>query len=217
MLEKFLFEAGVAALLVASWYFWVRRTNHRRSIQILRWIDCAFSGHAAASQVRWRTASLFQLELQLAPSMFRSVSLTVQLEPREMPLNWLLWRLRREKETVTFEAVLEYKPSVNLHVHNHRWCARTLRKRPQTWETWQFESLGPVVISTRENWNQDIGHMLEALLATRSRDFLHLAIRKKAPHFLACAPLQSLRPDGHGAAMFDVLHELASTSSTSRH
>lgn len=133
-----------------------------------------------------------------------------------MPLNWVLHRLRRQKETVTFEAELDCKPAMTLYVQNHRWCGRTLHTRPSSWEGWHFESLGPVVISTREDWQKDVGHILESLLATRSRDFLHVAFRKSVPHFVACAPLSSLRPEEKGAAMFEVLRELASSSSASR-
>jgi hypothetical protein len=133
-----------------------------------------------------------------------------------MPLNWVLSRLRRDKETVIFKAELDCKPAMSLHVHNHRWSGRTRQDRPASWDGWEFQSLGPVVISTHENWNKDVGSMLETLLAARSRNFSDLTFRKKSPHFVACAPLQSLRPETEGAAMFEVLHELASSASTSK-
>lgn len=216
MLAKLVFDVCVAALLIASWYWWARRASRRRSLQILGWIDQAFRHHGVISKMRWRSASRFEVELQLPPSVFRRASLTVQFEPREMLLDWMLSRLRGEQETVTFEAELECKPSVNLHLHTHRWSGRTLRAAPASWADWKFESLRPVMISTRQTWSKDVGNMLEALLTTRARDFLALNFRQKAPHFVASAPLQSLRPE-HGAAMFEVLHELASSALTSRH
>jgi hypothetical protein len=217
MLASLAVDALVAAVLVAGWYFWFRCANRRRAVQILRWIDCAFSGHADISRLHWRSASRFDVELRLCPSVFRRVSLGIELTPREMPLYWLLSRLKRQKETVTFEAELDHRPAVNLHVQNHRWCGRTRRIRPASWRGWQFESLGPMLISTRDDWDKDLGHMLEALLATRSCDFLHVSFRKKAPHFVAAAPLQALSPAAKNSAMFEVLEELASSASASRH
>lgn len=209
--------ACLAALLVGSWYIWFRYANRRRALQILSWVDHAFSGHAIISETRWHSASRFEVQLQLSPSVFRRVSLAIRLEPREMPFKWLLSRLRREKETVTFEAELDCRPAITLFVQNHRWSGRTLRTRPASWETWHFQSLSPVVICTQENWTKDVGTVLETLLAARSREFLHLGFRKEAPHFVACAPLQSLRPQAHGSALFDVLRELASSSLSSRY
>lgn len=215
MLANFVIDSVVAALLMAGWYLWFRRANRRRSRQILRWIESAFDGHGAISGVRWQSASRFDVRLRLAVPVFRSASLAVQLEPREMPLNWLLGRLRKHKETVTFEAELDYRPRLKLHVQNHRWCAQTSRRRSSSLRGWQVEGLGVTVMSTQPEWQEVLGPMLEPLLATRSCDFLHVAFRTRAPHFVACAPLQSLRPTAPGSGMFEVLHELASNAPAS--
>jgi hypothetical protein len=214
MLGNFIFDAIFGALLIAGWYFWARRLNHRRSVQILRWIDCALCGSGCVSAIRWRNASLFDVDIRLRASVFRRVSLAVQLAPWGMPLNWLLNRMRKAPETVTFQAVLDYPRAKNLYLQNHRWSGRTCRVRPASWDAWHFESLGPVVMSTGGNWQRDVEHILQALLATRSCDFLRLELRSEAPHFVACAPLESLRPEASGSAMFEVLHELASSVSS---
>ena len=204
-------DSAMAGLLVAIWYLWFKWLNRRRSRRILQWIKCAFRGHGAVSQAHWHGASRFGVDLRLASSIFRRASLEVQLQPREMPLSWLLSRLRRHGETVTFEAELEFRPSLNFHVQNHRWCGRTRRIHPASWSKWHLENLSPVVLSTQPNWREELAQMVEALLASRACDFMHLAFRKKAPHFVACAPLQSLSPDAEGSAMFAVLQELASS------
>lgn len=216
MWGNFAIDAAVAGLLVAAWYLWVRRANRRRSLRILRWIEGAFCGHGSIKGICWQSPSRFEVDLRLCPSIFRRASLAVQLEPREMPLNWALARLKKQRETVTFKAELDCRPAMNLHVQNHRWAGRTRRLKPASFEGWTFESLGPVLISTRPDWQQDARHMLDALIATRSCDFLHVAFRRKAPHFTACAPLESLCAEHGRAAMFDVLHELATTASTSK-
>ena len=216
MLWGLAFDVLLAALGVACWYMWFRSANRRRAVQILRWIESAFTGHATVSQLRWHSASRFEVDLQMQPPVFRRVSLTIQLTPREMPLNWLISCLRSRKETVTFEAVLDHRPAKNLQIQNHRWCGRTRRRPPVSTQGWHFQSLGPMVISSREDWQKDVGHMLEALIATRSCEFEHVAFRRKAPHIVASAPLRSLDPDGRNSGMFEILQELASSASTSR-
>jgi hypothetical protein len=215
MFANLAIDSLLAAALVVGWYFWFRTLNRRRSAQVLRWIDSVFADHGRVAQVRWINASRFAVELRLCPTIFRRASLAVQLQPREMPLQWLLSRLRKRKETVTFEAELEHRPNVSLHVQNHRWSGPPRRLRPGSWEKWKFESLGPVLISTQPKWQKEFGPLLEALLATRSCEFLHIGFRRRAPHFVACAPLQSLCPDSGKSGMFDVLHELATSASTS--
>ncbi len=163
MWEKFAIDVFAAALLLGGWYWWFRRANHRRAVQILKWIEDAFSGHGSISGARWRGASHFHVDLRLCPSVFRRASVAVQLEPREMPLTWLLDRIRKGKETVTFEAELDHRPSHNLHIQKHYWSGRTRRKRPASLSGWHLESLTPMLISTKPNWQNDSSHMLEAL------------------------------------------------------
>ena len=109
MLGKIAIDLLGAVLLVAGWYWWFRRANQRRSVQILSWIEQAFSGHGSISDAHWQSASRFQVDLRLCPSVFRRASLAVQLQPRELPLRWLLNRVHKRKETVTFKAELDHQ------------------------------------------------------------------------------------------------------------
>lgn len=216
MLGKIAIDLLGAVLLVAGWYWWVRRANRRRSVQILSWIEQAFSGHGSISDAHWQNASRFQVDLRLCPSVFRRASLAVQLQPRELPLRWLLNRIHKRKETVTFKAELDHQPSRNLHIQKHYWSGRTRRTAPTSLQGWRFETLTPMLISTQSIRQRGSGHMLETLQTfARTCDYLNVAFRKQAPHFVVRAPLESLSPDLHEAGMFDVLHELASIASTS--
>ena len=134
-----------------------------------------------------------------------------------MPLHWVARRLRKRRETVTFEAELDYRPRVKLYVQNYRWCGQTGERRPSMSQGWQLESMGATVITTQREWQDVLGPLLEPLLASRSSEFLHVGFRAKAPQFVACAPLQSLCPSAHASGMFEVLHELASSGSASKH
>lgn len=217
MLENFAIGSVVLALLVAAWYGWFWRLNRRRSTRILGWIERAFSGHGSIRSVRWDSASCFHVELRLCPAVFRQASLAVRLEPREMPLRWLLSRMLRRQETVTFEAELDVHRGFDLYVQKHHWLAGSRRVRPKSLEGWDLHNLVPMVLSTQAECQNKIGHALDALLAARSSRFLQVTFRTQAPQFAACAPLQSLSPDERGAEIFDMLQTLASCASTSPH
>ncbi len=202
--------------LLGAWYWWFRRANRRRSIQILGWIEDAFSGHGSVSSARWYGASCFRVDLLLRSAVFRKASLAVELEPREFPLNWLLNRLRKRKETVTFQAELEHRPSRNLQIQKQYWCGQTRQTKPAPKPGWHLVSLKPVLMTTQPNWQNGSGHMLETLQTfARTCDFCHVAFRKQAPEFVVTAPLQSLSPDAQALGMADVLRDLASIASTS--
>jgi hypothetical protein len=217
MLHSFIIGSAIGILPAAGWYLWFRRANRRRSRRILGWIERAFSGRGSVGPVLWQNASCFQVELRLCPSIFRRASLAVRLEPREMPLRWLLNRMHRWEETVTFEAELGAYPGFQLYVQKHHWQSRTQRIRPKSLDGWHLRSLDPMVLSTRAECQSKPGSVLDPLLAARSTEFLYVVFRRQAPQFAACAPLRSLSPDERGAEIFDMLQTLASSASTSPH
>ncbi|MGB8890204.1 MAG: hypothetical protein WCC87_25995 [Candidatus Korobacteraceae bacterium] len=215
MVQTLVFAAALVVLLAEGWYLCFRQVNRRRSRRILGWIKRAFSQGGSVGLVRWDSASWFHVELRLCPSIFRRAWLDVRLEPREMPLRWLLNRMHPWKETVTFAAELETHPGFNLYVQKHYWRARTCRARPKSLDGWSLHSLDAMVLSTQPECQKKPGNVLDTLLAARSSEFLWVVFRKQAPQFAACAPLQSLSPDERGAEIFDMLHALANSASTS--
>jgi hypothetical protein len=205
------------AALIALWYFTFRRYNRRRSAQVLRWIQRAFAAHGEVSGVRWLGASRFHVSLRLATNLFHRAAVMVQLLPREMPFHWLLNRLRKKRETLTFEADLDCPPGFDLEVHNHRWCGRTRRKFPKNPQNWTTERAGPFVLTTRKDWQREVTTMMNALGASRECDCLSVCFRRTSPHFSATVPLESISPAGQEQPdIFDVLRELAAGASTSR-
>jgi hypothetical protein len=147
MWGMFLFDAVVAAFLVAAWYFGWREVNRLQAERVLTLIQQAAAGKALVSAPRWQRASRFEVELRFA-SGFRDSRLSVQLTPREMPLNWLLARLRKQEDQVTFRAELEQRPSSSLIITRHKCCGYTSRAALSSDDTY---SLGSLVVTTRED------------------------------------------------------------------
>jgi hypothetical protein len=218
MLGDFVVDSVAAVVVIAAWYLWFRRVNRRRSAQVVRWIEDAFAGRdACIRSLQWRGASHFRIELGLNRQIFRQASLVVRLEPRELPLQWLLSRFLAHKETVTFEAELDHRPSFNLYVQNYHWRRHSRRFRTTSSSRWKIQNSGPMVITTETDSQQNFASVIDVLLAARTSNFLHVALRRKAPQLVACAPLRSLSPGTADSGMFSVLQELAHSASTSMH
>ena len=208
--------AALAAVLIATWYGVSLRYNRRRGLQVLRWIETAFAGHGKVVSVHWTAPSRFHAQLRLYASVFQHAGATVQLTPRELPLTWLLARLRRQPETLTFEADLDFPPDFQLDVQNHRWMGRTQRCFPRTTSPWHTETMAPFMITTRKDWQIELGSMMDALVASRERDFISVSFHRSSPHFSAIMPLEAISPSVADSGLFDVLRELAGRASASR-
>jgi hypothetical protein len=203
----------IALALVTIWYLWFLRYNRQRAQQLLHWICAACGREGKVVYVRWVTGSRFHLRLQLPAEDFRDAHIKVQLLPREMPLNWLLSRLQRRGELLTFEADLTYPPAFNLEVHNYRW-----RKRPGYGRRGADAAVlvrsGPVVLTTRGDWQQDLSNMMNGLLASRDCNFERVEFRRISPHFSATLPLNSLDLSCDcPTQLFETLRELATGAS----
>ncbi|HEY3929119.1 MAG TPA: hypothetical protein VGL89_12140 [Candidatus Koribacter sp.] len=215
MWRSALIDGGVAAGILAIWYFSWRYWLRRRSEVVLSWLHVAFHRHGKIAGIEWLSASRFQVKLHPRASAFRDAQLVVQLAPREMPFSWLWYRLRKHQETATFAANLDPPPPFNLDVRNHRWCGSSISPSEAVRE-WQGERLAPMVITTRKDWQHEIVNMMDALAASRSFDFLKIAFRKEAPNFSATIALNAMQPDAQAEFnVFDVIRELATSSSPS--
>ncbi len=207
--------AGV--VLVLAWYSCFLRYNRRKAKQVLRWIERAFRGHAQVGGVQWTSSSRFHVQLRMVHTLFHQCSLIVQLFPRELPFGWLLNRIRRRQETLTFQADLDCPPSFNLEVHNHRWYGRTRRRFPARSQQWMLEQSGPFVLTTRTDWQRDITSMMRALVASRQCDCLTVCFRRSSPHFAVTVPLESISPQSETQGeIFDVLRELAAGAASAK-
>jgi hypothetical protein len=216
MWRSILIDGGIALALFAAWYFAWRYWMRRRSRVILGWVQLAFRRHGKVSDVQWLSPSRFKVDLRVRNHAFRQAQLTVQMAPRELPFSWLWYRIHKHQETVTFAADLDNPPAFNLDVRNHRWCGTAMSTPPNLSRHWSAERLGPLVITTRKDWQHEIVNMMDALAASRTYEFLKIAFRKKAPHFSATVALTAMEPDAlEESTVFDVIRELATSSSPS--
>jgi len=207
--------AVTGAIIV--WYFSFRRSNRRHADRVLDWIRAAVAGKGQVVAVRWLGASCFHVALRLGTSLFQHPALTVNMAPRQNPLKWLQQHWHGGAQTITFEADLDVAPGFNLEVHQHRWCGRSSKRSPTDLQSWEFEQITPLILTSRPCWEREVASMMNALLNCRERELLSLGFRNSSPHFSATIALEFISPEGRaGSNVFDTLRELAAGASASR-
>lgn len=205
-----------AFLCCAAWYGLSIRHNRRKAVQALRWIEAALSGQGHVIGIRWLASSRFRVPLRFNGSTFLRAWILVELSPCEMPLTWLLSRIRKRQDLLVFQADLDLPPAFSLDVHNLRWFARSTRKKPLSGVQWNFEQAAPFVISTRRDWQKEISSTMTSLAGTANREFLNVNYQRKSPHFSVTLPLEAFAPNSPARNyVFETMRELAGSSSAS--
>jgi hypothetical protein len=211
-----LIDALAVAAVLALWYFFLSRYNRRKGSRALRWVEKACRGKGHVVETRWRGASRVQAQLGFAAHWFENARVTVRLLPRPMPLQWLLSLWRNERETLTFEADLDYAPGFRLQIFRHRWLTHQPRRLASNGRTWSISQPGPVVLTTRTQLTQELTPVVNALMTTRGHHLIAVHFRPESPHLTATVALDALSdPDG-AASFLTVVRDLAAGASTSR-
>ena len=206
------FFSALCALTL--WYVGFAQYNRRQGLRVLRWIESSLAGQGHVTGITWLTSSQFCVPLRLRSSVFQRPTVRVQLTPREMPFIWLRHRLRRENEKMTFEADLDNAPGIDVQIFNHRWCGRTRRKLTPDPKHWVFENVGPVLLSSRDEWRKELTGVMNAVLTSGERELYSVRVQTTSPHFAATVPLGSIAPTAEGRQqVFATLGELAAEAS----
>jgi len=206
----------IGALSSGVWYWLSVRHNRRKAVQVLRWIEAALAGQGHVVGIRWQSVSRFRVPLRLTTGVFNRAWVSVELTPCEMPLRWLLSKIRKQQDVIIFQADLDLAPSFTLDVHNFRWFARSNRKASSDAARWTFEQTGPFVVSSRMSWQKEIACTMTSVSSNTNRDFSNISFQKHSPHFSVTFPVETISPTSPiRNYMFESVRELASSSSAS--
>ena len=204
---------AIAALLL--WYVGFTQYNRRKGTKVLYWVEAACVGEGRVVDSRWLGASKVKAKLHFTRQPIEDASVTVRLRPRPLPVHWALSLWRGQKETLTFEADLDHMPAFNLEVMRHRWFTHNSPPSDETGShKWIISRPGPVVLTTRTHWNQELTPVVNTLMTTRGHSLLSVRFRSKSPHLTATVALESLSDPQAGAGFLDVVRELAAGAST---
>jgi hypothetical protein len=206
-------DAIGASLVLAIWYVAFARYNRQRGASALRWIQLACRGRGKVTETRWFGSSRLQARLHFASRWFENARLTVSLRPRPLPVHWLLSYYHKQKETLTFEADLDFPPGFQLEVLNHRWCGKSHRGDELSSKEWELYRPGPVVLTTRAKWTQELSPVVNALMSSREHSFLKVHFRPDSPNFSATVALDAMQDPDAASGFLTVLRELAAGAS----
>lgn len=205
-----------ALALGGLWYLWFTRYNHRRGLRALRWVEAACVGEGRIVNACWRGPSRLEAHLRFATHWFERAQVTVRLAPRPLPYQWLLSLWRKQKETLTFEADLDYVPGFPLEVFRHRWFTHRPENLDQASRSWAVCRPGPVVFTTRSEWTQELPPVVNTFAASRGHNLLRVRFRPESPHLAATVALDALSDERAASGFLSVLRDLAAGASTSR-
>jgi hypothetical protein len=210
-------SVAAAMVLTGLWYFYFAGYNRRKGMKALRWVEAACVSRARILEAEWVGTSRLQARLRFAERWFDNARVTIHLRPRPLPVQWLLSYCRQRKETLTFEADLDYAPGLRLEVLRHQWLTHRGKKLPRSSQTWNVSRPGPVVLTTSTQWQHELPPLVNTLMTSRGHNLLNVRLRPESPHLAATIDLQALSGEDAAAAFLGVLRDLAAGASTSRH
>ena len=213
----FLTAVVAAIVLVGLWYFYFAGYNRRKGMKALRWVEAACISRARILEAEWIGSSRLQARLRFADRWFDNANLTIRLQPRPLPVQWLLSYCQKQRETLTFEADLDYVPGMRLEVLRHHWLTHRGRRATRSSQAWNVSRPGPVVLTTSAQWQRELPPIVNTLMTSRGHNLLNVRFRPESPHLAATIDLEALSGEDAAAGFLGVLRDLAAGASTSRH
>jgi len=211
-----LIDALTAVAVLALWYFFLARYNRRKGAAAMRWLEVACFGQGRILEAKWVGTSRLQAQVAFAAHWIESARVTVRLRPRPVPVQWFLSIWRNQKETLTFEADLDCAPGLHLQVYRHRWLTHKNANVSSRSKRWAVSRPGPVVLTTRAQWTQELTPVVNTLMTSRGHNLISVRLRPESPHLAATVALEALSDEEAASSFLTVVRELAAGASTSR-
>ncbi len=205
----------IAAIALAiTWHCVSLRQKRKKAKEVLNWIQTSLAGRGHVVGISWITPSRFRVPLRLTCGVFHRAWVMVELHTQQTPFQWIFNKFKGQRESLTFQADLDFPPAFSLQVQNFRWFARSSRKASIDKPGWRFEHLPPLMISTKTQCQQEIASAMTSLSKGDNGDFLEISFQRHSPHFSATLPLEALSPDAPTRTyILDTMRELAGNAS----
>jgi hypothetical protein len=209
-LSPVLASAAVALLLLVMLSFAIgTQRNIQKGNRTLAWLQAGLPGLGRRTNLRWLGSSAVQLDLVEPAEPFRAVTVLVVLEPRDVPLMWLITRWRGRRDVLIFRTSLRRAPQLDLEATSPgAWLDAPDADEATTWPVVGFAegvhatAMGASpgdVAATRRAWDR---------LGTITAGVSRLSVRRTVPHLeihLRLAGLGTTRAD----SVVDAIRSLA--------
>ena len=181
----------------------------------LHWLEAASLGRGHILEARWAGVGQLQVRMAFASDWPRNPQVTLALLPRQSPLQWLLSVWRQQKETLIFEADLDYVPDF-LEVYRRHWSSHPPRRGPSKEKPWTAIHLDPVMLTTRSHWEQQPVPVVTTLMTSREHNLIGVRLQPQPPQLTAAIALDDLSGQEATASFLNVIHDLAVGASPRR-
>jgi hypothetical protein len=167
-------------VILALWYGVGHLYNRRRGQRLFHWLESGLDTLGGERNAGWigSPASGARISVTRAASPFRRLEITLLLENREVPVLWLLERLRGKRDRLIMKATLRSPGSGEVEVGPSRRMA--IRRDEQLWT----RQTGPhgLVIAHQGSGAEQRAAALASWLETYGAYLDRFSWRKADPH-----------------------------------
>src|ERR1700739_3321310 len=175
-----LFVLGV--IVVVGWFAAATQYNIRKGHAAMRWLQDGLPRVGEKTNLRWLGSSVVELNIQQAKSPFRTATVMVVLEPRDVAPLWAFARLRGRRDLFIFRAVLEKVPRTEFETFDPTsWSTRGIAARLQHDQWTQLPIPAPLVAYAPSQ--SPTASDLASAAALDACPLVRMAIHRSEPHF----------------------------------
>lgn len=175
--------AAAAALALIAWFFIGAQWNVKRAHEALSWLRDGLPLLGERTTLRWMGTTGVHLEMSEAKTPFKSVGITLLMEPRDVAPLWALTYLRGRRDAMQLRGRLRRHARVELDIFLPKTrSAQPTRKQglPQEWPQTALAD-GLIVASEGARATAAVQALLP-ILERLSPFVRRLTIRRAAPH-----------------------------------
>jgi hypothetical protein len=207
-----LIDGLLAALSLLLWYVCFSQYNRHKAENALRAVESACQGLGKVAEVNWAGSHRMEAQMRFTNHWAGDARVSIHLRARQNPLHWGLAVLRNQKETLTFEASLDYAPGFQLEVYRHQWL--TDKAEVHRDREWVVSRPGPIVLTTRKQWGNELAPVVNTLMSSPGHSLMSVHFRTQAPHLTATVPIETVEGEDASTAFLNVLRDLAASASS---
>lgn len=183
----------VLSILLLVGYFFGSWINRRRRRALVLWIKPAVDALGGETSVRWLGTSALHIELRRLPSPRKVMSLFLWLQPREMPLFWLLNHLRGRRDRLILKADLTRPPRGGFDLWRRGtgesyWRKEKGGRRQQEGEQWEQ---GELAVFLPRGGVRETARDAAGMVEESPARWEWISIRPSSPHLSALVSLSS--------------------------
>jgi hypothetical protein len=176
--------AIVLLLAVMLWFTWGTQRNISRGNVLVRWLQSGLPVLGRRATLKWLGSSAVELGIVEPSRPFVEATVTVVLEPRDVPWFWAWSRRRGRRDFLILRARLERSPRLELEAGDEQgWTGRDGIRRldEDVWATADWRSGELRVFHAAGTDPEQVRPLYDRLVAA-SGGVWRLSVRREPPH-----------------------------------